>query len=130
MKKTLKNLLGSAVVIMTSVVLFSFVAPQDQKAGAAWVVPAKYKSMANPQKGKGDPDNVGKMLDMFLNSISGNASPTYSTLRADPSNWIPWSPYGNITLNGSMISESDLQALLNDLSTQQDVKLELSVENQ
>jgi mono/diheme cytochrome c family protein len=62
MKKTLRNLLGSAVVIMTSAVLFSFVAPQDQKAGAAWVVPAKYKSMANPQKGKGDPDNVGKLL--------------------------------------------------------------------
>src|SRR5665648_1014829 len=62
MKMTLKSLLGSAVVIMTSVVLFSFVAPQDQKAGAAWVVPANYKSMANPQKGKGDPENVGKML--------------------------------------------------------------------
>ena len=62
MKMTLKNLFGSAVVIMTSVVLFSFVAPQDQKTGAAWVVPAKYKSMVNPQKGKGDPENVGKML--------------------------------------------------------------------
>ena len=62
MKKTLKNLFGFAVVIMTSVVLFSFVAPQDQKVGAAWAVPAKYKSMANPLKGKGDADNVGKML--------------------------------------------------------------------
>lgn len=62
MKKTLRNLLGSAVVIMTAVVLFSFVAPQDQKAGAPWVIPANYKSMANPQKGKGDPENVGKML--------------------------------------------------------------------
>jgi len=62
MKMTLKSLFGSAVVIMTSVVLFSFVAPQDQKTGAAWVVPAKYKSMVNPQKGKGDPENVGKML--------------------------------------------------------------------
>ena len=62
MKKTLMNLFGSAVVIMTSVVLFSFVAPQDQKAGAAWVVPAKYKSMVNPQKGKGDPENAGKLL--------------------------------------------------------------------
>jgi len=62
MKRTLKNLLGSAVVIMTSVVLFSFVAPQDQKAGAPWVIPANYKSMANPQKGKGDPESVGKLL--------------------------------------------------------------------
>src|SRR5659263_46791 len=62
MKMTLRNLLGITVVIMTSVVLFSFVAPQDQKAGAAWNIPANYKSMANPQKGKGDPENVGKML--------------------------------------------------------------------
>ena len=62
MKKTLKNLFGSAVVIMTTVVLFSFVAPQDQKAGAPWVIPANYKSMANPQKGKADPESVGKLL--------------------------------------------------------------------
>ena len=62
MKKTLKNLFGSAVVIMTTVVLFSFVAPQDQKAGAPWVIPANYKSMANPQKGKADPDKVGQLL--------------------------------------------------------------------
>src|SRR5665648_656268 len=62
MKRTLRNLLASTVVIMIAVVLFAFVAPQDQKAGAAWVVPANYKSMANPQKGKGDPENVGKML--------------------------------------------------------------------
>jgi hypothetical protein len=65
-----------------------------------------------------------------MNSVSGNASATYSTLRADPTKWIPWSPYGNITLNGNMLSESDLQVLLKELSTQQDVKLELSVENQ
>lgn len=62
MKRTLRNLIGSAVVIMTSVVLFSFVAPQEQKAGAPWVIPANYKSMANPQKGKGDPENTGKLL--------------------------------------------------------------------
>ena len=62
MKRTLKNLFGSVVVIMTLVVLFSFVAPQDQKAGQPWVIPANYKSMVNPQKGKGDPDNVGKLL--------------------------------------------------------------------
>jgi len=62
MKRTLRNLIGSAVVIMTSVVLFSFVAPQEQKAGAPWVIPANYKSMANPQKGKGDPENIGKLL--------------------------------------------------------------------
>jgi hypothetical protein len=75
-------------------------------------------------------DNLGKMLDNFLNSVSGNASTAYSALRSEPSNWIPWFQYGNITMNGSMLSENDLQILLNELATQQDVKLELSVENQ
>jgi mono/diheme cytochrome c family protein len=62
MKKTLKNLLCGAGVIMIALVLFAFVAPQDQKAGAPWVIPAKYKSMSNPQKGKADAENVGKLL--------------------------------------------------------------------
>ena len=62
MKRTLRNLLASSVVIMVAVVLFAFVTPQDQKAGAPWVIPAKYKSMANPQKGKADTENVGKLL--------------------------------------------------------------------
>ena len=62
MKRTLRNLLGSVVAIMIAVVLFAFVVPQDQKIGAAWVIPAKYKSMSNPQKGKADPENAGKLL--------------------------------------------------------------------
>jgi len=75
-------------------------------------------------------DYIGKMLDNFMSSVPGNISSTYSALRAEPTKWIPWSLYGNITLNGTMLSESDLQVLLNELSTEQDVKLELSVENQ
>lgn len=59
---TLRNLFGFTIAIMTAVVLFSFVAPQDKKAGVPWVIPANYKSMANPQKGKADPDNIGKLL--------------------------------------------------------------------
>ena len=62
MKRTLRNLFGYSVVIMTAIILFSFVAPQDKKAGAPWVIPANYKSMANPQKGKADPENIGKLL--------------------------------------------------------------------
>jgi hypothetical protein len=88
------------------------------------------KSVSQPVVFRITNDNLGSILDYFLNSVSGNASATYSTLRAEPTKWIPWSPYGNITLNGNMLSESDLQVLLNELSTQQDVKLELSVENQ
>ena len=62
MKRTFRNLFGYSVVIMTAIILFSFVAPQDKKAGAPWVIPANYKSMANPQKGKADPENIGKLL--------------------------------------------------------------------
>jgi len=62
MKRTLRNLLSIVTVTMIAAVLFAFVAPQDQKAGAPWVIPANYKSMANPQKGKADPDKVGQML--------------------------------------------------------------------
>jgi cytochrome c len=62
MKRTLRNLLSVVTVTMVASVLFAFVAPQDQKARAPWVIPANYKSMANPQKGKADPDKVGQML--------------------------------------------------------------------
>ncbi len=75
-------------------------------------------------------DKVGMMLDNFLNAFSGSASATYSTLRADPSNWVAWSRYGNITLDGSTLTETDLQALINDLAGRQDLKLQLGVENQ
>ena len=75
-------------------------------------------------------DKVGQMLDNFLNAFSGSASATYSTLRADPNNWIAWSPYGNITLDGNTLSETDLQSLVNDLASRSDLKIQLSVENQ
>jgi hypothetical protein len=109
---------------------------QDNKAYVLQIE-ANISSSRGPMKSISQPvvfritnDNLGSILDNFLNSVSGNASAAYSTLRAEPTKWIPWSPYGNITLNGNMLSESDLQVLLNELSTQQDVKLELSVENQ
>ena len=75
-------------------------------------------------------DKVGQMLDNFLNSFSGAASATYSALRSDPSNWVAWPQYGNITLDGNTLSETDLQTLINDLSSRPDLKLQLGVENQ
>ncbi|MGD1044114.1 MAG: hypothetical protein ABR936_02170 [Bacteroidota bacterium] len=75
-------------------------------------------------------DRVGQMLDNFLNAFSGSASATYSTLRADPNNWVAWSPYGNITLDGSTLTETDLQSLVNNLAGRSDLKIQLSVENQ
>jgi len=75
-------------------------------------------------------DKVGQMLDNFLNAFSGSASATYATLRADPSNWVAWPAYGNITLDGSNLSATDLQTLINDLSSRTELKLQLGVENQ
>jgi hypothetical protein len=75
-------------------------------------------------------DKIGQTLDNFLNAFSGSASATYSTLRADPNNWIVWSPYGNITLDGSTLTETDLQSLVNDLTSRSDLKVQLSIENQ
>ncbi len=62
MKKTFRQLIGSVVLIMTAVVLFAFVAPQDQKAGGPWVIPPKYKAMKNTAKGNAELDKVGKLL--------------------------------------------------------------------
>ena len=100
-------------------------------------VEAKVLSSRGPMKNVSQPvifritrDNLGNILDNFLSSLSGSAAAAFSVLRAEPTKWIPWSPYGNVTLNGSILSESDLQVLLNELSTRQDVRLELSVENQ
>jgi hypothetical protein len=75
-------------------------------------------------------DKVGQMLDNFLNSFSGSASATYSTLRSDPNNWVAWSPYGAITLDGNTVTETDLQTLVNDLASRPDLKIQLGVENQ
>lgn len=75
-------------------------------------------------------DNVGKILDNFLSTAAGSTSGTFSTLRADPTNWVAWQDYGNMTLDGSMLTETDLQTLLHDLANNPDLNLQLSVENQ
>lgn len=62
MKRSLRNLTLFVGMIVISAALFAFVVPQDQKVGKPWVIPANYKSMANPQKGKADPDNIGKLM--------------------------------------------------------------------
>jgi hypothetical protein len=126
-------------VVGTNTLTYPANAKHQLQENKAYVlqIEAKISSSRGPMKSVSQPvvfritnDNLGNILDNFLNSVSGNASATYSTLRAEPTKWIPWSLYGNITLNGTMLSEGDLQVLLNELSTQQDVKLELSVENQ
>ena len=75
-------------------------------------------------------DNIGKMLDNFLSTSAGDAYGVYSSLRADPSNWVAWPPYGNITLDGGVLTETDLQTLIHDLAGNSDLNLQISVENQ
>lgn len=62
MKKNLSILFSSIGVVFGLIALFAFVAPQDQKAGAPWVIPAKYKTMKNATKADAASVNVGKML--------------------------------------------------------------------
>lgn len=62
MKKNLSDLFAGVFVVLGMMVLFAFVAPQDQKAGAPWQIPAKYKAMKNPTKADAASTNVGKML--------------------------------------------------------------------
>ena len=62
MKKNLISLIWGTGCILSMIVLIAFVAPQNQKAGAAWEIPAKYKAMKNPAKGDVASANVGKML--------------------------------------------------------------------
>jgi hypothetical protein len=75
-------------------------------------------------------DNVGKMLDNFLSTSAGSAYGTFSSLRAEPINWVAWQPYGTITLDGSMLTETDLQTLIHDLAANHSLNLQLSIENQ
>jgi hypothetical protein len=75
-------------------------------------------------------DRIGTMMDNFLNTYSGDASATFATLRAEPNNWVAWSAFGNITLDGSTLTDTDLQALVNDLASRPELKLQLSIENQ
>jgi mono/diheme cytochrome c family protein len=62
MKKNLSRLFWSTGIVFCLISLLAFIAPQDQKTGAAWAIPAKYKAMKNPSKGDAASANVGKML--------------------------------------------------------------------
>jgi hypothetical protein len=126
-------------VVGTNTLTYPANAQRQLQENKAYVlqVEAKILSSRGPMKNVSQPvvfritnDHLGTILDNFLNSVSGNTSAAYFTLRAEPTKWIPWFPYGNITLDGNLLSESDLQTVLNELSAQQDVKFELSVENQ
>jgi hypothetical protein len=126
-------------VVAANTLTYPASAARQLQEGKAYVlqIEAEVVSSRGPLKNQSQPvvfritnDNLGKILDNFMNVVPGDVSAAYSTLRAEPSNWIPWSMYGNITLDGTMLSESDLQTLLKELAAQHNVKLELSIENQ
>ncbi|MCX6229784.1 MAG: cytochrome c [Bacteroidia bacterium] len=60
--KNFSILLKSLSLMMCLVAISSFVSAQDQKPGAAWEIPAKYKAMKNTLKGDAASVNVGKNL--------------------------------------------------------------------
>lgn len=61
MKKRLLNLFSAFGMFAMAIALFAFVVPQDQKVGAAWNVPANYKSMKST-KATPETEKVGKLL--------------------------------------------------------------------
>lgn len=75
-------------------------------------------------------DKIGQMLDNFMNTKGDASSSAYFALRSEPSNWVAWPAYGNVTMDGGMLTEIDVQALLNELANRSDLNLQLSVENQ
>ena len=126
-------------VLGANTLTYPATAARQLQEGKAYVlqVESEISSSHGPLKNQSQPvvfritnDNLGKTLDNFMSSAPGEVSSTYSALRAEPSNWIPWLLYGNITLDGVMLSETDLQNILKELTSKQNVKLELSVENQ
>ena len=62
MKMRIKSGIRTASIVLGLVIFFAFIAPQDQKAGAPWNIPAKYKTMKNATSGDAASANVGKML--------------------------------------------------------------------
>jgi mono/diheme cytochrome c family protein len=60
MRTTFKSILSASLVLALTVVLLSFFSIQQQPAGKAWDIPAKYKVMKNPSVGKNV--EIGKSL--------------------------------------------------------------------
>lgn len=60
--KNRKINLGAIVLLMTSVFLFAFIIPQDQKKATAWEIPSKYKKMKNEYAEDKSLMKVGKMM--------------------------------------------------------------------
>lgn len=75
-------------------------------------------------------DRVGKMLEKFLSSQPSDAAAVYSALRSEPTNWVAWQANGSIMLDGKIISEDELEELLNTLSQQGNTTISVTVENQ
>jgi len=60
--KSLKKITTVVVTVMFGVALMAFIMPQEQKKGAPWQIPEKYKKMENPYSGDKSLVKIGKML--------------------------------------------------------------------
>ena len=60
--KSLKKITAAVVFALAGIVLMAFVMPQEQKKGAPWQIPEKYKKMENPYKDDASLMKIGKML--------------------------------------------------------------------
>ncbi len=49
-----------SIVALISVAFLAFIAPQEQKKGEPWKIPAEYKNKANPHKGDASLDKLAR----------------------------------------------------------------------
>lgn len=87
-----KNVIAIFATLFLGVVLMSFVNMQEQKKGAAWNVPAEYKSKKNPHKGDASLERLGKAAwAKHCRSCHGNMGlgdgPKAASLKTHPGNF-------------------------------------------
>ena len=61
-KSNFRFLTYPVVIFFTGIFLMAFVAPQDQKLGGPWNIPAEYKTKTNPYADDASLLKVGKMM--------------------------------------------------------------------
>lgn len=60
--KKINKLVFAVCMVFSCIILFAFVAPQDQKTGGTWDIPTKYKKMENLSADDASLSKIGKML--------------------------------------------------------------------
>ena len=72
-KVSVNNLIGLFALILFIGTLTAFMAPQNQKKGAKWVIPERFVKIKNPYKGNKRDLKMGRMLySKFCKSCHGS----------------------------------------------------------